>query len=187
MSTKIYNAYKIDNLTMPQVMECLYKIKTNYLEDIKDFIINKVDHQKILEKYNYNSFKEMLMDVHLKNINSSFNWNASVMVYFHKDDIYLITFGLPEFFLDSFGENNISDYHYQNQCDPWYDYEENLTPEQLKEYELDWAQREKVWDEIIGNRYRFSESGLSYDIFSADDLSLFCYKLWNLIDVKNND
>lgn len=183
MSTKIYNAYKINNMTMTEIMVELYKLKELRLKSIMEFV-KKVNKERILEKYDFNSFYSMLRDVNEKNKNSSFNWNSSAVVYFYQDNIYIIFFGCDFFdWKDTFGENLV-DYHYQDQSDAWYCFSMDEDTDEYKQAEIEWNERENVWNHIIGERYKFSESGLSYDIFSKDDVFSLAGKIWMVINDK---
>ena len=181
MSTKIYNAYKIDNMTMPEIMESLYKLKQLTHENIIKFMSDRVDHEKIIKKYNHSTFINMLKDVHSKNINSPFNWNSSVVLYFHKTNIYIIFFGVDVDINEIFN-NNLVDYHYQNQSDPWYAFDLKEDTIEYNQAEIEWEERKRVWCDITGDRWQFSESGLCYDIFSEDDIFLLSRKLWPIIE-----
>jgi len=185
MSTKIYNAYRIDNMTMPEIMKSLQKLKKETSDRIVRFMKNNVNHSAILNEFkDFNGFNKMLKDVHQTNINSPFNWNSSVVLYFHENEIYIIFFGVDLPIHDIFN-NNLVDYHYQDQADPWFDFDLEENTEEYKQAEIDWERRKKVWEEIIEDRYSFSESGLYFDLFGKDDIFFIAPKLWTYID-KNN-
>ena len=68
------------------------------------------------------SFASMYSDV--------YDVRGSVVVYFHKKKIYVQTFlGKPH---PEFTDQRFEDFHYQDQGDPWYTYEENLNFEEKK-------------------------------------------------------
>ena len=182
MSTKIYNAYRIDNMTMPEIMKSLQKLKKETHNKIIEFIENGINHSAVLNEFkNFSNFNKALKDIHQTNIHSSFNWNSSVVLYFHENEIYIIFFGvdLP---IDEIFNNNLVDYHYQNQSDPWFDYHLENNTEEYEQAEIDWERRKKVWDEIIEDRRSFSESGLQFELFSNNDIFFIAPKLWMLID-----
>ncbi|KFZ27721.1 MAG: hypothetical protein KQ78_00031 [Candidatus Izimaplasma bacterium HR2] len=97
------------------------------------------------------------------------------MIYFFESRIYIQFFGLDGYtlktnFVDDIFDEMIEDYHYQNQTDPWWAYEDKeITKEQEEIYETEWAERERVWDGILGDFHRFSDIGLAYDIFGDGD------------------
>jgi len=187
MSTKIYNAYKIENMTMPEIMECLYEMKEDTKNNFKHFIKHQTNHEEILKNWDFVSFKEMLIDVNDKNINTPFNWKSSVVLYFHRDDIYIITFGV-NLDLKKYFKDNLFDYHYQNQSDPWYCFDYDEDSYEYIEAEKEWEERGEIWDEIIGNRYSFSESGLSFDLFDINNSLSLVYELLIFIwEKKRND
>jgi hypothetical protein len=94
---------------------------------------------------------------------------GSVAVYFHKRDIYVQTFlccvGIPP----QFADDRFEDFHYQNQTDPWYNYEE-LSIEERKKAVRNWRHRKKVWDEIYSEGFCTpSQAGLIYEMCGEID------------------
>jgi hypothetical protein len=119
-----------------------------------------------------------------------FDVSGSVVVYFHKKNIYVQTFlepcytnfGKPPEFLT----NDMVDFHYQNQTDPSYVYMDgykSFSPKKKKSLELDWNNRKKVWDDIFNDKAQsFSEAGLTYEMTPSS--FLVTYKLFDLIRDK---
>lgn len=181
MSTKIYNAYKINNMSMGEIMEELYKVKAAYMEKCMD-VLNLLDPHKVIKQYK-NRFE--LTDKLKKDFDtpmrSLFGFDASVLLYFHENDVYIQVFAnLHTFNIEDFFDGNLEDFHYQNQADPWYEYtERELTEEEYEEAATNWEIRETVWDEIMGRRYRFAESGLSYDLYGREDTVNLAWDYWD--------
>lgn len=177
MSTKIYSAYRIkEEYSIEDVMEKIKKIKILYKSEIVNFLFGRWDSIKIANDikdcYELSTY---LKDVIKKGYNDYLNFSASVMVYFFEGRIYIQFFGLDGHilktnFVDDIFDGMIEDYHYQNQSDPWWSYEDKeITKEQEEIYEVEWAERERVWDGILGDLHKFSDIGLAYDIFGGGD------------------
>jgi hypothetical protein len=96
---------------------------------------------------------------------NSINLTSSVMFFAGNDKILFKIFGeIPE--VISYFENlpNVIDYHYQNQCDP---------PDNINED--DYNKRGDEWDEAVPNKY--SDTGFIFEIFENDN--------WNVIFDEN--
>lgn len=174
MSTKIYDAYKVNNLSITEVVDKLKKIKHEYHEKAHQFLMT-CDKDKLKENYgdNYIKLYDTLREHARKQTNDVFNWTASVMLYFHQDDIYIQFFGLSfrlEPNIEEIFEGNLQDFHYQNQTDEWWCYEsDNYTEEEIKGFEEDWANRQLVWGEIFGDEWVPAKCGLTYIIYDEND------------------
>lgn len=162
MSTKIYDAYKYkrDVSTLMQYLIDYRKKWNDYhisrLSTIVEdafahdpnnellFFEGKLAHSKLVDKIQEESKKE------LKSWGDIFDVSGSVAVFFYKKKIYIQTFfndrNAPKFVND-----DMVDYHYQNQSDPWYDYaiDSGKIPEsERSKWKKEYKQRKKVWDGI---------------------------------------
>lgn len=183
MSTKIYNAYKVNNMTTDEIMMKLHELREWYFVKINEFLL-RVGMERIKKNYgDYTGFLDKLREDSDKLIDRPFNFSSSIMVYFHGGDIYIQFFGMSfPFDHETFFEGNLEDYHYQNQSDPWYDYD-GLEGDELKEAEDNYKLREKVWDDILGDRTTFAECGLVFELYKKEDYFRVGYKFWT----ENND
>jgi len=199
MSTKIYNAYKFLGKTS-EIIPMLKDIKKIYLDDVKNTMVKFSEVKFYKENYSFLTDDSMLKDLpsyHLsyiledimkKGYNEPLNIQASSMVYFHKDDIYIQFFGLKINHFDKY-KDILIDFHYQNQSDQSnYDWDKekwnDMSPERQKELEDDWDHRKEVWDEIITD-FTFSENGLSFNFNPCDYmLTDFCREVLETIKNK---
>jgi hypothetical protein len=95
------------------------------------------------------------------------DFEASVVVYTHENKYYLQFFGSryltpekSEFVQTLIKENKLVDYHYQNQSDPWFYYDESIDSSRYDELEAEYMKREQVWDEIFHDDKSFSQTGV---------------------------
>lgn len=150
MSTKIYNAY-ICKLGMPYLNLIIEELRHEYYEELKKIIL-PIPYQlkrKCIEYYEDDS----IVIYPLKNGDVLFQEWRYKLGY----DVNLPTIDLMMTF------NKIKDYHYQNQSDPWYVYEEPpLSLYDLAIAEFEYEQREKDWDEVFGDgSWTPAESGFT--------------------------
>lgn len=118
-----------------------------------------------------------------------FNINASAVVYFCENKIYIQFFGLPRDFqkikIESF--DKFKDYHYQNSTDMSnYDWDKEdwnqMSKERKEELQNEWCERHRVWEKIMSETVTPSECGLVYDFHPNHyDLSMFCRELLKMI------
>lgn len=171
MSTKIYNAYKINDLSLPEIMEKLQLIRKRNFEAIQERLsqVGKVAIDGYCVEKNI-SFTNMLRKEATSSISTEFNFGFDVVLYFHKTDVY-IQFFENELNVDyeKIFDGKLEDFHYQNQSDPWYDYKDDLSSDEIKSYEKNWEHRCKVWDEILDYGGVPSQCGLTFNVYSADD------------------
>jgi hypothetical protein len=197
MSTKIYDAYKYKR-DVSTLMKYLldYRGKWNKYQTarltkiIEDafahnpkneelFFDGKLCHYKFIERIQVESKKE------IKDWGEIFDVSASVTVYFHKKKIYVQTF-LNDNNAPKFDNKDMVDYHYQNQSDPWYEYEIDdgrMDKSERAKWARDYKQRKKVWDEIYSGEISTAEqAGMSYSFGSSFSdfyhISIEVYKNW---------
>jgi hypothetical protein len=66
----------------------------------------------------------------------------------------------------------LTDYHYQDQADAWYDFEFHegkITEKERDEAEVEYAERERVWEGIFKSGSRPNEVGLVYELCTKSD------------------
>lgn len=163
MSTKIYDAYRVQGMTARELLDFFIEIR-------KDFF-TKVTIQ--LSQYPYFKDKDYLATTdELKRIFRSgmrdpFNYVSSVMIYPYENDFYCVFFGMSDMlngvtYLEELERNetfmkHFSDFHYQNQTDQ----PDNVTDEE-------WNLRRDTWDKLI-SEYSFKRSGLEFTFIDAED------------------
>jgi hypothetical protein len=197
MSTKIYDAfkYKGDASTLMQYL-INYRSKWNKYqierlsqlvedafahnpknEDL--FFEGKLHHSKLMDRIQAESKKEM------KSWSDIFDVSAEVAIYFHKKKIYIQTF-LNDRNAPKFVNDDMVDYHYQNQTDPWYDYqiyEGKMKESERAKWARDYRQRKKVWNEIYPDGISTAaQAGMGYSFGKSFgdfyDISIEVYKNW---------
>ncbi len=188
MSIKIYNAYKID-MTMPEIMGKLKILhQTNFDKVVERLVL--IGEERI-KKYCDDKgigLHELLKQESGKLTQSAFNFGYDVVLYFHKTDIY-IQFFENELRVDykEIFDGKLEDFHYQNQSDPWYCFENNMSSDEIKEAEENYVIREKVWSEIFNESYKPSDAGLTYNIYSGDDAWMVGYKFYEKIKSQEKE
>jgi len=174
MSTKIYNAYKFDDeVTIEDVIKLLREARKRYLESVTQIMYDSYD--RFCNYYGLNDVFEMsnkLQELYNSSEIDLFNFSSSCVIYFNKGNIYIQFFGLDRSFSSSIIEDCFGkitkDYHYQNQSDPWYEYDDDLTEEEKEVHEKEYKERELVWDEILDYDCP-AECGLFYEFFRRSD------------------
>jgi hypothetical protein len=132
------------------------KIKTKPLKDLDYFALTYVLKGFVEQKQN-----------------DPFNFDASMVLYGYKGNMYVQFFGLSGYvYLDDiFGDyfkglvknGVLADYHYQDQSDD----EDEDNP--------DWEERGDMWDELYDGYDTSAQVGFSYEFFSIMQRILFEY------------
>lgn len=195
MSTKIYNVHKFSG-TMPELMDHLQKYRILWLDYMKLKITNYVSmypKAALLDMKSEYICLTNLIDIIRKQTNSKYNTNfdmfdikGSACVMFHKRNIYVSHFTdskAPDFASDY----RFTDFHYQNQTDPWYEYDKDkLSEDEYKAAKRNWSKRKKVWDEIFGNKSCFSEIGLTFDFNGPYDEVQLAADCWEYLKKQDH-
>lgn len=197
MSTKIYEAYKYgrDSSTLMrylidyrfkwnqyQVSRLTTLVQDAFAHNPKNeilFLEGKLHHSLLMEAIEKDSKKEV------KTWGDVFDVSADVVVYFHKKKIYLQTF-FNDRKAPKFVNDDMIDYHYQNQSDPWYEYEIDsgrMSKTERAKWARDYKQRKKVWNEIYPDGISTAaQAGMSYsygkDFSDFYNISIEVYKNW---------
>jgi hypothetical protein len=152
MSTTIYNAYKVNGLSLDKLINILSEYADNeWINSIYPSIAIEC-----MSRSDYSEHPEITIDDVIKNNEREF----CVVVYSHDNNLYVQFFhvGIPKAL-----RKYLEDFHYQDQVDPWYiDGGSKYTEEQLKEFESNWKHREDIWNKIFKGSWTPSECGLSY-------------------------
>jgi len=208
MSTEIYDAY-IFKGELKEVFQFKKELQKLYGEDvknaltvIKDMGIKKFGEFREANKANepvqefkdktvatipYYELAAILEGVVQRGNVEFFNFSADMMLYCHEDKIIVQFFGfVPNLFEKYFAlqkssmlifsyieKGKLVDFHYQNQCDQ---------PEGASDEE--WEEREKIWDEIVGDD-KFCEAGFGLDF--AKSLLSICYDFKESLKDKSNE
>ncbi len=167
MSTKIYNAFKFKK-SHSDLMPFLTEIKNI----VESETINYILKFEIKDDIKYSEIIKVLNE--LEN-NSILNLKSSIVVYFHKNDIYLHFF-LPIFYSDKslrLFTDYLEDFHYQDQCD---------RPDDISDG--DWEHRCTVWKEIFSGNVSYIplDSGVVWHI--NRDLNYLALKIYD--EVRGN-
>lgn len=167
MSTKLYNGIKFKSNNIREVLDQLISVK----ETAKKIAINSISDKeltlfivgnKLLDNDAWDIANELRDSINSDRY-SSFKPRLAftVMVYpTIEGDIYGYYFDCDKKEYNDLIKPFYTDFHYQNQTDP---------PTDVTEEE--WNYREAKWDELI--KYRFKDTGFSYDIVSGDDIDYF--------------
>ena len=145
MSTKIYNAYQC-KLGFPYLHLIITQLREEYTASVREYmkIVPRGLRKECVKKY----LKDGIIIYPLQDGRILFQiWDYERPYKALMPTLYLmLTF------------DKIQDWHYQNQTDPWYVYED------LKGYDLamakhEYIQREKDWDEIFDKTWVAAEAG----------------------------
>lgn len=169
MSTKIYNAYKINDMTITEIMVKLQILRKRNFEEIQNFLVGWGEKRVKLYCEGETLYKVLKKEASMLSY-SAFNFGYDVVLFFHNDNIYIQFFGNDNNIdHEEIFDGKLEDFHYQNQSDPWFDYKEEITTEDYKAAEENWVLRKKVWDEIFSDNWVPSKCGLTFNIYSPDD------------------
>jgi hypothetical protein len=189
MSTKIYDAFKVENGGMAYINELKKTLIDLYVSHVlrlvhgsgkymaeewnfptwifQRYLENRIFIEKeikYLPGYALIDFLEAMIEW---NKRDRFNVSMSMVVYEHQDDLYLHFFGIEDcpamvnVIANTVKNGYLSDFHYQNHTD---------RPDGISE--KDWDNREKVWDDIFGICNTPAQSGFVYD-FWTNKINIF--------------
>lgn len=178
MSTKIYNAYKFAG-GMHELLQHLRDFRPNWhkiqIEQLTAIVrrgaCGLVANSKSLESDLQDKIRAQSTSAFPKHTDE-FDVRGSAVVYVAKRAIIVQLFMQPipvAVLIDS----RFSDFHYQDQSDPSYVYDEgyNELPESCKKaLAAEWSYRKRTWNTIFSNGLDSpAEAGLSYDFCSLMD------------------
>lgn len=187
MSTKIYNAYIVKDLNIESLIQVLREIKVKYF----NHCIKLLKEESYIFKEAYNIRKshrdiyKQIMSSIISQINDIENIEATCVVYFHKNKIYIQFSGVPYEIINQY--KFFQDFHYQNSSDmsnytgEW----KNLTSKEKSKLRYDWHKRKRIWDEILPGSGVPSECGLSYEFIREFDITKIAIEVSKKLD-KND-
>ena len=184
MSTKIYNAYWFDG-----TLEELVKHLQDYRPKWREFQVNRLTQMAENDNLGLMNLTSRIRDESTKTFptwTDYYDVRGSVVVYPHDGYIYV------QVFLDhkgpEFVDERFHDWHYQNQSDPWYNFDDSINATDIPHWEQEWEQRRKVWDEIFStDNSTPAEAGLSYDVASIYDFAQIAEEVWKRNSPKKKE
>lgn len=187
MSTKIYNGIKFNSTNLLEIISELKKLVPGAQEIARQEITSRllqfvIRKGNMLESKSYDIEQELkreLMEAKYQG-NGPFKLQFSLFLYPHSNGkFYGAHFASNKEFKKLLFDSNICvDYHYQNQTDMSnYDWDKEnwgtMSEERKAELEKDWYERDKIWEDLLGND-TFRMAGLEYTIVDgAEDLFWF--------------
>jgi hypothetical protein len=159
MSTKIYDAYRFTDAPA-DLMQHLWEYRNKWREHQARRLAKQDGIQSLSGAIEW-----------LRNPTPHAPVEGSVVVYFYGTDTLVQTFGIdascPEFL-----DGRFVDFHYQNQSDPWYEYEiddgklrASARPKLKAEYE----ERRRIWDAVFTeSRCSPAQAGMTFEFITGD-------------------
>ena len=195
MSTKIYNAYKY-NKPVSSLLEYLQTYRKlwrefhvqrlcSYLTDLSNDPNSPLYKQLFKDgKLDGSALENIIKkqsEAFAKSIFDPFDVSGSAVVYFYKKNVYVQLFLDCHMKAPPFKTDDMIDYHYQNQADPYFDYMNDEKKIPLKKMALmkrDWRQRKLVWNAIFDKTSYPEVAGLSYSMVSSFDYIMITYDVF---------
>jgi hypothetical protein len=161
MSTRIYDAFKINDGKLETVFAIKRGLEPRYERHVlktlnrvgDDFLVRDLKFiqatpaverllDKRIKRIPIGDLLEVIDLVMARNLKEPLNFSTSMVLFYHKDNIYIQFFGVDfdtgrEYISDLEKKDIISDFHYQNQTDAPYDISEK-----------DFKARGEVWNGI---------------------------------------
>lgn len=158
MSIKMYDSYKIQKITLFEMLCLLQDLRQKYIRTCREYIHNNI------QPYS----RDHIIGAMFESIRTEgrlLNFVASCIVFIpeeNSEDLYCRFFGIDPgiFILDQYLDKRFSDYSYWNDADP----PKNFRPDL-------WERRGKFWKDLFGNK-TFYECGFKYELFTKDDVFL---------------
>jgi hypothetical protein len=162
MSTKIYDAYVVEGMTIDQLLDHLVKFRKTYIKDSIDFLESVLKDDKDL---NFGRLTELLISVMRGGSHNPLNMESSILIVPYKGKLYI------KFFVDRHmlhtgafeklvNKKYFKDFHYQNQTD---------RPKEVNSKE--WEKRRRIWDGIMKRGITFAEVGLIFKLIDETNAS----------------
>lgn len=181
MSTKIYNAYEYKK-DIHQLFTDLKYIREEYLEYVRKLLTagKKTWGDKLRDEV----MRQMSLQFPSLMDDYAFQCD-NVVIYLEQERIFFQTFGeldglkrqgVLRRLADWLEGVRVRDYHYQNQADPWYCFED-LSKKELREAEKDYEEREKIWDSIFEGNRTPSMAGLSFNFATQQEVMGLIYQI----------
>lgn len=195
MSTKIFNAYKFDG-TIQDLMLFLRETREKYKVFLLNHLKSKFNAESTLE--DFKTLEKVIKESMKSPYRDVFSFECSCVVYF-EDGIHVQFFNMDRKGFQ-YLDDRFTDYHYQNQTDPWYDYENydrkkagkpEFTKTEYAAHKKDWKERKKFWNKIFDKGIDTpAVAGLTFEFFNSETnnlgMLLFDLSVWfNYFRKKN--
>lgn len=179
MSTKIYDAYRF-NGKPSELLEILRAFRKAWKEFHVRRIVNYAPSTMA-----YKELRDAIREESTKphpSWDDAYDVRGSVVIYFHESEVYFQTFLQSHGNAPKLESPLFEDFHYQNQSDPWYAYEEGMSEQDTKKAEANYELRKNVWDAIFTTDCSSPiEAGVSYELCSLFDCLVIAKEAWELI------
>jgi hypothetical protein len=198
MSTKVFNAYKY-NGTIVELYNLLRALRLELLPEMEDSIFQRTvdcahrytDYKEAFSEVMRNSENQTKAIVNATLDDLDFKLNCSIYL----DDETIVT----HFFIDASNrrfkkvfdewitDNPLfSDYHFQNQADPYFDFEvEDFSVKELKELKNDWEKRSEFYNKIFTCDFSSpSVAGLNYTLIEYMDVAVSASSIFERLKKK---
>ena len=188
MSTKIYDAYKVKDMTLFDLLKYFQKMKNEILQYYANNMIvdfDKLQLDKGSETIDFVDVSKILEISDNMNTDNPYDTRkiyvvSSVVIYPHRNgDLYVHFFNVKNNIMKKYIINNqrFEDFHYQNSSDMsnFNMKKENIntmTSERREELERDWNYRREVWDELLLGLAIPSENGFIFEFTDKEKISI---------------
>lgn len=188
MSTKIYDAYKVKDMTLFDLLKYFQKMKNEILQYYANNMIvdfDKLQLDKGSETIDFVDVSKILEISDNMNTDNPYDTRkiyvvSSVVIYPHRNgDLYVHFFNVKNNIMKKYIINNqhFEDFHYQNSSDMsnFNMKKENIntmTSERREELERDWNYRREVWDELLSGLAIPSENGFIFEFTDKEKISI---------------
>lgn len=206
MSTKIFGAYEYDG-NIVQLYNFLRKFRLELLSKMEDIIFQKtVDYAQRCADYR-EAFNTIMDDAesqtksNMNGIMDDLDFKTNCAIYLDDERIVV------QFFIDTLNhkrfkqlfedwvENNsaFSDYHFQDQTDPYFAFEdEEYSEKELQKLEDDWKNRREFYNKTFARNFLSpSVAGLGYTFIEYMDVAFSASLIFERLQrkyeiIKNN-
>jgi len=193
MSTKIYNAYEFHG-TIEELLEFSKALRLEWIQHYVTRVERTIESRMQKGLSVQEALASTLIDVEAQTtkaynqISDILDFKSTITIHPCEDRLFVIffadrSFRAVELNLALENDGRFSDYHYQNQTDPWYEDEEHLTPTEYKQARVDYLTRELIWDKILDNPYTIKEHGYATWLFGNPIAQGFSYELGSALDL----
>lgn len=193
MGMALYDIYEYKK-DIFSLMDYIKTLKLKWRDDMIEKIENVIKNNDFKSDDEVVSFFKKCSDSFSLN---PFNLKGDVVVIPFKEKLVVSFFLHPEKSKDYINDDFV-DYHYQNKTDPYYFSEKELNKEGLTEkdyndlyckYEEEYKERENFYCELLTMDFNFdsiASVGLSYELFTDDDIVWYSYESFNKIRKVNS-
>lgn len=188
MSTKIYNAYKVKNMNLFELLKYFQEMRKEILQKYTNEHLINFDRVQMDKESEELDFVDDVLS-RLKKLDDTntddpydpkkFYVVSSVVVYPHKNEnLYVHFFNVRQDILKEYIEDNshFEDFHYQNSTDMSnFDMKKEnintMSTERKKELEDEWEHREEIWDDLLPYMAIPVENGFTFIFTDKESIS----------------